>query len=383
MAPASPPQSRFEDWFRRAPVPAFRDVVEKQPSAGRNLDALDGIRGLAVLLVIASHADGLHLKGHGAIGVWLFFALSAFLLTLPYAADPARSAQPGQLKRYVVRRLLRILPAYYVAILVVAGLGGKDLSFIGQHLSFVRASGIFWTIPQEMLFYVLLPPLVALHPLVFRKSFPATLLGLSVIALAANSWLTSSVFALHGNGKLLPFHLGIFVTGMAFAYASRAPTLTRIVEIPWVNRTLDALGILILGFLIFSAPWYLARLVDTFPVLAFINPRVALQYKGTLGVLCGALIFIALVCEGRLTHRILTSLVLRALGVVSFSLYLFHAVVQTGIQLVWLDGARGNLLFLCNLAASFLLACCVYSLVERPCMRIGRSRPVARRGEEA
>ena len=228
-----------------------------------------------------------------------------------------------------------------------------------------------------------LPPLAALHPRVFRTSFPATLLGLSVIALAANSWLTSSVFALHGNGKLLPFHLGIFVTGMAFAYASRAPTLTRIAEIPWVNRTLDALGILIMVFLFVSAPWYVARLVDTFPVLAFVNPRIALQYKGTIGVLCGALVYIALVCEGRLTHRILTSLVLRTLGVVSFSLYLFHVVVWNGIQLVWFDGAEGNLLFVSNLAAGFVLACIVYSRVERPFLRIGRGRPVARRTEEA
>jgi peptidoglycan/LPS O-acetylase OafA/YrhL len=383
MPPALPLRSRLEPWFRRAPVPALRDVVEKQPSAGRNLDALDGVRGLAVLIVVASHADGLYMKGHGAVGVWLFFVLSAFLLTLPYAADPARIARPTQLTRYSVRRLLRILPAYYFAIVVVALLGREDLGFVGQHLAFVRATGIFWTIPQEMLFYVLLPPLVALHRFVFRERFAATLLGLAALALAANLWLTPAVFALHGNDKLLPFHLGVFVTGMAFAYASRAPQLVRIVEIPAVNRALDALGLLILACLIFSAPAYLEKLKAILPALGTAELRVGLQYKGSIGVLCGALVYITLVCEGRLTHRILSSLLLRSLGVVSFSLYLFHVMVQNGIQRLWVDAAPGQLLFLANLAATFAVACCVYSLIERPCLRFARSWPAARKTDAA
>jgi peptidoglycan/LPS O-acetylase OafA/YrhL len=355
------------------PIPAIRDVVRKQPSSGRNLDALDGVRGLAVLIVVASHTDGFHMKGHGAVGVGLFFALSAFLLTLPFAARPERIAQPSQLRHYAARRIKRVLPAYYFATIVLAVLTTSGFTFLWQHFAFIRATGIFWTIPQEMLFYVVLPPLVALHPSVFRRSIPATILGLSAIALVANHWLTASVFALHGNGKLLPFHLGIFLTGMVFAYAYHYPALARIVARPAVNLALDWLGLLLLAALIFTAPTYFERYRALIPGLASLDLRLGLVYKNAYGLLSAVLIYVAMVCEGRLTHRILSSLFLRALGLVSFSLYLFHVMVQNLFRFRVLDLERGNALFFFTLGTTYLIACIVYSAIERPFLRI-RSR---------
>jgi len=371
----SPLRSRLAHQLRRAPIPAISDVVNKQPSAGRNLDALDGIRGLAVLIVIASHTGGLHMKGHGAVGVWLFFALSAFLLTLTFAARPERISQPSRLRHYAVRRIKRILPAYYFAIVVVALITGSGFSFLWKHFAFIRASGIFWTIPQEVLFYALLPPLVALHPYVFRRNFAVTILGLSAIAVSANLWLTGSVFALHGNGKLLTFHLGIFVTGMVFAYAYQYPALARIVARPALNRALDLLGLLVLVFLVFSAPYYFDEYLASIPWLGSLDPRLGLRYKNAYGVLSGLLIYITMVCEGRLTHWILSSLALRALGVVSFSVYLFHVVVLNRLGFRLLDLSAGNALFLFTLTATFVIACVVYSLLERPFLQLPPARP--------
>jgi len=352
------------------PVPAISDVVNKQPSSGRNLDALDGIRGLAVLIVLASHTNGVHMKGHGAVGVWLFFALSAFLLTLPYAARPERVAQPAQLRYYAARRIKRILPAYYFSIIVVALVSAGSWTFVWKHFVFIRASGIFWTIPQEMLFYALLPPLAALHPFVFRRNFAATILGLLAIGLAANLWLTDSVFALHGNGKLLKFHLGIFVSGMAFAYAFQYPALARIVARPAVNRVLDLVGLVVLFFLVFSAPYYFDHYLAAIPGIGTLDARLGLHYTHAYGVLSGLLIYITLVCEGRLTHWIVSSLALRALGVVSFSLYLFHVVVLSKLGYGVLHLPQGNSVFLFTLGATYVVACIVYSLVERPFLKL-------------
>jgi peptidoglycan/LPS O-acetylase OafA/YrhL len=373
MALPSLLKPRIEPWLRRAPVPALSDVVTKQPSTGRNLDALDGIRGLAVLFVLAAHTGGFHMRHHGGVGVWLFFALSAFLLTLPFADRPERVSQPSQLRHYVARRLKRILPAYYFTIVILTLVFSMGFTFLWQQLAFVRAAGILWTIPQEMLFYLLLPPLVALHPYVFRRNFVATILGLSVIALSANLWLTASVFALHGNGKLLPFHLGIFVTGMAFAYAYRYPALGRIVARPPVNRALDLVGLLILAFLIFSSPYYFESYLASIPGIGSLDPPLGLRYKHAYGVLSGALIYVTMVCEGRLTHRIMSSLALRALGVVSFSLYLFHVVVRNDVVIRFFGLPLGEALFFATLGATYVVACVVYSLVERPFMRV-RSR---------
>ena len=242
-----------------------------------------------------------------------------------------------------------------------------------QHFAFIRAEGILWTIPQEMLFYLLLPLLVALHPYVFRRNFVATILGLSAIALFANFWLTASVFAIHGNGKLLPFHLGIFVTGMVFAYAYRYPALARIVARPAVNRALDLAGLVILVFLVFSSPYYFENYLVSIPWIGSLDPPLGLRYKHAYGVLSGALIYVTMVCEGRLTHRIMSSLALRAMGVVSFSLYLFHVVVLYTIGIDGLGLQLGNALFFTTLGATYVVACAVYSLVERPFMRV-RSR---------
>jgi peptidoglycan/LPS O-acetylase OafA/YrhL len=370
MPAAAPLRSRIERLTRRIPIPAIRDVVSKQPSTGRNLDALDGIRGLAVLLVIAAHTDGLRMKGHGAVGVWLFFALSAFLLTLPYAVDPDRIASLRGLRRYFARRIRRILPAYYLAIVVTALLTKASLDFLWLHFSFQRAVGIFWTIPQELLFYLLLPPLVALHPFVFRRRFAATLVGLTAIAACANIWLTRDVFVLHGNSKLLPFHLGIFITGMAFAYATQAPALARLVARPRLNRALDVTGSLILLFLVFSAPYYFERTVAAVPALGVLVDQLGLRTRISYGVLSGALIYIIYVCEHGWTRRILASVPLRALGVVSFSLYLFHVIVENMLGFRMLGLQHGNLLFAVTLSVTYVVACGAYSLVERPFMRI-------------
>jgi peptidoglycan/LPS O-acetylase OafA/YrhL len=90
-------------------------------------------------------------------------------------------------------------------------------------------------------------------------------------------------------------------------------------------------------------------------------------------VLSGALIYVTMVCEGRLTHWILSSLALRALGVVSFSLYLFHVMVRNGLVIDLFGLPLGYALFFATLGATYVVACFAYSLVERPFMRV-RSR---------
>lgn len=375
MPANAPTQLRFEDRLRASPVPAFRDVVAKEPTSGPNLAALDGVRGLAVAIVVAGHADGFRMLGHGAAGVWLFFVLSAFLLTLPYVERPERLFESGHLWRYTRRRLLRILPVYYFTITFLTLLVGAGAVYALEHFVFVRASGIFWTIPQEMLFYVFLPALVALHPLVCRRRIGATVLLLAAIAFLAHTQLTPDRFSLAGNSKRLPFHLGIFVTGMAFAYAIHLPSVIRFTKRPAVRRGLDALGIALLIGLIFSAPYFVRSLANAVPALGDLEFRMALRFKPAYGVLSGCLIAISVLCEGGMTQRILASVPLRALGVVSFSLYLFHGEVQGALtdNFHWLQ--LGTPLFACSLIASFSVACILYSLLERPFMLLGRSPP--------
>lgn len=353
----------IESRLRRVPFPALRDVVVKRPSTGPNLDVLDGVRGLAVGIVVASHTGGLALEGHGNVGVWLFFALSAFLLTRPFATRPERATDPGHLRHYTARRLRRILPAYYFVLALNFGLARRDLDALWRHLAFVRADGIYWTIPQEMLFYAVLPVVAILHPVMFRCRTAATLAALAGLTALADLTLDADVLALNGNGKQLPFYLGLFLPGVAFAYAHASPRLTALAARPLANRALAALGWVVLAGLFFTAEDWWRHLAPA-AVREALGPRPSLAYRGATGVACAALVYAAVACPGRLLHRLLASLPLRALGVVSFSLYLFHVPVRG--SLLNLGVPAGNALFALTLLGSYAVAAGVYTFVERP-----------------
>ena len=129
--------------------------------------ALDGLRGLAVLLVLLSHMSlhGINLiatldfSGIGKAGVYLFFALSAFLLTwqaLQLEHKAIRSSRYWL--GYAVRRVVRIYPLYLVALIISLALfaSGQNINpkitSLGQllkHLALLDGQHIFWAIPVE------------------------------------------------------------------------------------------------------------------------------------------------------------------------------------------------------------------------------------------
>ena len=69
-------------------TPPFCDLVKRKTSSGNAIHNLDGIRGLAVLFVTASHTQAFFQHKQGAIGVWIFFSLSGFLLSQPFIKNP-------------------------------------------------------------------------------------------------------------------------------------------------------------------------------------------------------------------------------------------------------------------------------------------------------
>lgn len=78
----------------------WQDTFTKKPSSGTNYESLDGFRGLAALFVLASHTGlpgGDHL---GMTGVVMFFALSGFLLSMPYVKEPGRIKSVSYVKKY-------------------------------------------------------------------------------------------------------------------------------------------------------------------------------------------------------------------------------------------------------------------------------------------
>jgi peptidoglycan/LPS O-acetylase OafA/YrhL len=163
------------------------------------IPVLDGLRGIAVIWVVAFHfvvlregdtwVDALHgipaldaLVRNGYLGVDLFFLLSGFLLALPWFAHADAGLPPPSTAAFYLRRARRILPAYYVqlALLFLVALPlllgrsywRKDLYVYlwngVAHGLFLQGTtpltsgsmainGALWTLPVEVQFYLLLP----------------------------------------------------------------------------------------------------------------------------------------------------------------------------------------------------------------------------------
>ena len=344
---------------------------------------LDGLRGLAVLFVLASHgsnagldlAPGLHASGLGLPGVFLFFVLSSFLLT-GQLLDRTDRGEPIGWPRFGARRLLRILPAYALALGVHVILGVFGAGIALEHLGMVRAEGHFWTIPVEVLFYLTLPLLVlALRP-VASPWGRATVLFL---AAAAARWAFPPDFAAKApefTPNVAPF-LPVFLVGAALA-ALRPVWGLAALRPHWVgpsdegpnrSRALRWLGSAAAVTILAMTPAIWSGLTGG-PV----DHRRFHLWFDVFSVLWGCVIVAALQSGGWI-RAVASWAPLRWLGQISYSVYLFHALVlgffvERGAQL----GLPRELLGPAFLVATLAVGAASYFLVERPFLQVLRPR---------
>lgn len=187
---------------------------------------IEGLRGVAVLWVMLFHYLRIRdpklddpwnaaiaarrplevIVGNGYLGVDLFFLITGFLLVLPWARHAAAGLKPPNARDFYVRRIRRIVPAYYVQlyllfVLFIPLLRGfdywrYDIAFLSYnalaHVLFLHyttplssaslsANGPLWSLALEFQYYLILP---LLAPLVVR----APLRGAAVLAGVAIAW---------------------------------------------------------------------------------------------------------------------------------------------------------------------------------------------------
>jgi len=148
----------------------------------------DGLRAIAVLLVFLHHRVTVPGGGVGQLGVWLFFALSGYLITGILMGQRRRievrgGGFGGELKTFLVRRTVRIFPVYYlllVALSILVAIGALKREFAGglpYHfaylsnlwIAYVRQewAGVFshfWSLSIEEQFYLFFAPLLLAVP---------------------------------------------------------------------------------------------------------------------------------------------------------------------------------------------------------------------------
>jgi peptidoglycan/LPS O-acetylase OafA/YrhL len=342
--------------------PAFCDISSKKPSSGMNVYALDGLRGVAAIMVVADHSWG-RFTGLGAGGVWIFMSLSGFLLARPFIRQPKQALSLQYWGNFFLRRIRRIVPAYYVYIIVIYVFTFRSDEAI-RHFLFLEGSGHLWVVPQEVLFYLLTPIIMVANVLFFRNRTWIVISSLTLLMVLANAMLDKNIIALYGMDYkgLRPF-VGVFLAGMIASYLYYG------IYEPLKNSYSDRYRIR-LGFAVSGLALFLFFLLGSTGRLWGGHHVYAQIYFNWFGAAAGALLFVIVAADSTPLNRILSLFPLRAIGVVSFSLYLFHPLVLNILHkaLPYYCGSSfiGFPIFFITLCVSYLLACIMYSYIERP-----------------
>ena len=224
-------------------------------SKAERVASLTGIRAVAALLVMATHAaytTGKYTHGYVGLvysrmemGVPIFFVLSGFLLFGPWVRAAASDSAPPSVRRYARHRVRRIMPAYVVTVLVAYALYHSRTAgpnpghtwmglfrnltlsqiYTDNYLYSYLHQGLtqMWSLAVEVAFYVVLPPLAYLLLVVLcrRRWRPRLLLtGLAALALITPAWLIlvhTTDFLPDGARLWLPTYLSWFIGGMMLA----------------------------------------------------------------------------------------------------------------------------------------------------------------------
>ena len=141
---------------------------------GKRLPCLDGIRGIAAYMVVVVHTEMFYLYNLGPFAVNVFFVISGFLITLLLIGEAERHSGDVSLKKFYIRRTLRIFPAFYISWAFTLAVGlllhkpfGRmepvaTFFYLGDyyHALFGRQDALMllaWSLGVEEKFYLLWP----------------------------------------------------------------------------------------------------------------------------------------------------------------------------------------------------------------------------------
>lgn len=358
--------------------------------------ALTGLRGLAAAWVMLLHlwllavapavvvagVDITPVFSCGMLGVDLFFVLSGFLLGQPFLAWIDRRRPFPDLVTFFKRRYLRVLPPFYAQLLILT-VGGYLISGawpidFKQFLAYLSMefllypdigpllNGVWWSLPVEWHFYLLLPLLAWL---LFRARawLVVTLIMVWVIAfrlLAYDRLHTGQPSDLIWWTTMmhLPARLDQFVFGMlaAWAHLRRGPR-----EPAWLPGAALVVGLAALAVLV-------AELGRRGNVLDAADVPWMFFHWTLIGVPM-ALIVYGAAAGGRLARALFAGPVLAFLGRISYSLYLWHGIMfviayRTGFS-QWPPAASLLKLSLWLTPPVIVVSWLSYRLTERPFLR--------------
>ncbi len=398
-----------------APSPA----VAPPPGSPR-FALFDSLRGIAVLFIVTYHVaavtgainngtagDLIIVMGNQAL--LMFFAISGFLLYRPYVSARAKGRPLPNTLRYARRRVLRIVPAYWVALTVLAifpgivGVFSHDwwryygFNQLYSHDTIGKGIPPAWSLSVEVTFYLALPVFaLAVRRLRLGSGQGAWLrseivaLGLVVVCgvsfqvLAARQVISDLVAqSLLGQCAWLAVGMTLAVASVAVERSDRRPRVVKVVvehsELCWIGAVASLAGLTAL-----LHPGGLFGLIEQlrtkqpFPtILGSIALTASLLTLFLLPAVFGER-------AGGLPRRLLAWAPIAWIGLVSYGIYLWHLPIAhmlgltsdrqhfsgTGLGLADKIGhATTPILYVLTLAVTCAIAAASYYLVELPFLR--------------
>lgn len=338
--------------------------------------ALDGLRGYAVVAVVAFHASQWRATGAsqvflgGALGVDLFFVLSGFLITHLLLVEIHRTGTI-RLRRFYARRAVRLLPAlatmlgFFTLVFIsfegARFVGGQSPGILAKTWAVVvsysanwvsalgderaRGTGHLWSLAVEEQFYLLWPLLLIGFAKLKRpdRAFWATSMALFAGSALLPIWITDPDRLYFGTD----FRLHQLLVGAMFGHAFTTGRL----DATLARRPAARLA-------------YGLSAVGLVGIVLLLDDRSALMITGgftAVAILSGLVVAGAVFDESRAGAVLLGNRLITYVGRRSYALYLWHYPL-----VVWLRDVEGPVYYLLVTALSLAAAEASHHLVERP-----------------
>jgi peptidoglycan/LPS O-acetylase OafA/YrhL len=361
----------------------LRDRLTRQTSSGRLIPEIDGLRFVAIGVVVLYHIRGYLSEKYAAFyltdptnsflfgqlslghyGVELFFAISGFILATPFIVQHRGNGAAVSLKKYFLRRITRLEPPYianmillFVLFLVVKGESFTGLfsnllaSLLYQHnIVYAQPSlinSVAWSLEIEVQFYILVPLLTCVFMIKGVYLRRAILIACATTAVLAN------VFVLPQQGH---FHVTLL---QYIQYFLMGFVLADIYIVDWRQNPTQHWGWDIVGCL----AWVGLTLVGWKHTLAlFVFPPLTL--------ICYMAAF-----RGRFFNWLFRRPILTIIGGMCYTIYLFHyqiisAVGRFTLRVLPADQFWAHFIFqsLVIIPAIVLVSALLFLILEKPFM---------------